>query len=113
MRRPHAFPAVVAALMLFVALGDHQYGYFTALRWVVTIAALATGYVAMKSTVPALAWLYVGVAVLFNPLVPVVLDRATWQPIDVLAGLVMAGGVAIQRRPAVTSPQQTPQPYRR
>lgn len=94
--RPHLIPALAAAVLLFVALGEHPYGYFTFLRWVTTIAALVFTWVAWERQHPVV-WLYVGIAVLFNPLAPVYLDRETWRPIDVAAAVCFLGSLALTR----------------
>ena len=81
--------------MLVVGTATLPIGYYTALRWVVTIAAILTAYVAFVSNRqpwPATAWGYVGVAILFNPLAPVYLSRGTWLPIDLVAAAVMIVG---------------------
>jgi hypothetical protein len=40
-----------------------------------------------KSVVP---WLAIGIALLFNPLIPVHLHKADWEPIDIAVGLCYA-----------------------
>ena len=48
-------------------------------------------------------WLYGFVALLFNPLVPVHLDKQTWQPIDIGTGvLFVIGGVLLRPGPIVS-----------
>jgi Family of unknown function (DUF6804) len=97
--RPHAIPAAAAALLLFVALGHHPYGYYTFLRWAVCIAAIVVAWVTWNSRLQWATWPFVGVAILFNPLAPVYLQRSTWRPIDVICGLVMLASLAIERTP--------------
>ena len=94
-----------AALLLFVALGQHPYGYYTFLRWAVSVAAIVVAWVAWHSTARWATWLFAGVAILFNPLVPVYLHRSTWRPIDIICGLAFLGATALERRVSVsTSP---------
>jgi hypothetical protein len=97
--RPHAIPAVAAAAMLIVALGQHPYGYYTFLRWSVTVAALVVAWVAWNSTAQWATWLFVGIAILFNPLAPVYLTRDQWRPIDIVAAVCFLGSLALQRKP--------------
>lgn len=100
-------PAVGAALLLFLALGQHPYGYYTFLRWVVCAAAIFVAWVAWHSAAQWAAWAFAGIAILFNPLAPVYLQRSTWRPIDVVGGFAFLGALAIERRmlarPAVPS----------
>ena len=101
--RPHAIPAVTAAALLLVALGQHPYGYYTFLRWAVTVAALVVAWAAFTGFQHWAGWLFVGIALLFNPLAPVYLDRATWRPIDIASAAAFMGGCAIVSRPLMAA----------
>lgn len=103
MTRPQLIPNLVAALMLLAALGDWPYGYYTALRWVVTIACLVTSWVAFKSRWPLLGWLFIGLAVLFNPLAIVGLTRDAWTPIDVATAAALLCGIVLTPEPEVSA----------
>lgn len=98
---------LVAAALLFWAIGDHPSGYYKALRWLVCAAgvyAVILNVAAKKIPSGDLndyspsgapfghastfwAWVLGIIAVLFNPIFPVHLDRATWQAYDATAGL--------------------------
>jgi Family of unknown function (DUF6804) len=101
--RPHVIPAVGAALLLFVALGQHPYGYYTFLRWATCIAAIFVAWVAWHSAAQWATWVFVGIAILFNPLAPVYLHRSTWRPIDIICALAFVGSLAIERRELLSS----------
>ncbi len=76
--------------MLVVAILPLPYGYYTFLRLVVTLAAAVTAYVDYQSSRSLSRRVIVMglVALLFNPVVTVALNRSTWLPIDLLtAGL--------------------------
>jgi hypothetical protein len=105
--RPHVIPAFGAALLLFVALGQHPYGYYTFLRWAVCIAATFVAWVAWHSAMQWATWAFVGVAILFNPLAPVYLHRSTWRPIDIICALAFLGSLAIEWRVAVLPDKPT------
>lgn len=93
--KPHAIPAVAAAVLLVVALGQHPYGYYTFLRWAVTIAALVVAWVAWRSPQQWATWPFVGTAVLFNPIAPVYLDRETWRPIDIICAIAFLASLVL------------------
>lgn len=101
--RPHLIPAVAAALLLFLALGQHPYGYYTFLRWAVCVAAVVVAWVAWRSKVQWVCWVFVAIAILFNPLAPVYLHRSTWRPIDVIGGLAFLGSIAIERHDLISA----------
>ena len=90
------------ALLLFWALAPHPYWFFDILRVLVTIstAVMASeawgdfelrdvyGSGILYANPRVWLWCFVGCAVLFNPLLPVRLDRASWMVLDAGAGLL-------------------------
>jgi uncharacterized membrane protein len=82
--------SIVAAGMLFVALFDGlPYGYFTLLRFVVFAVG---GYIAYRSYQKdgesLTLWLFGLIAILFNPIIPIHLERETWWVIDLVVGVI-------------------------
>ena len=86
--------------MLFGAIREWPYDYYTLLRFVVCGVAARDAYFAYQFTetasTPELrekhqrrAWGFGLMAALFNPFIPVHLDRDTWVVIDVGAALAM------------------------
>ena len=64
-------PSIAAAVMLVGALLNWPYGYYVFLRWVVCLKAVFCAFSAYTIKKTWLAWAFVLVAVLFNPLVPI------------------------------------------
>jgi uncharacterized membrane protein YccC len=87
-RRPHLIPAILAALMLFGALGRWPYGYYQLLRWVTCGAAVFVAFMAYNWKKLWATYLFVFIAVLFNPLIPIHLNRELWQMIDSICALL-------------------------
>lgn len=88
MSRRLVLPAVISALLLLVAPGDHPYGYYTFLRWAVFLSASLIAWGARESPRQYMTVLFAAVAILFNPFVPIELTRSIWAPIDLIcAGL--------------------------
>jgi Family of unknown function (DUF6804) len=94
-----ALPAVAAAILLIVALGHHPYGYYTFLRWAVTIAALAVASASWKSKSQWVAWPFVAIAILFNPIAPVYMSRQSWRPIDIICAIAFAASIKVETTP--------------
>lgn len=99
--RPHAIPSLAAAVLLLAAVGAHPYAYYTFLRWAVFLAAVIVAWVAWGSRLRAATWVFLGIAVLFNPVAPVYLDRSSWQLIDVTCAGLFALSLIITRESAV------------
>jgi hypothetical protein len=89
--RPHLIPALVAALMLFGALGQWSYGYYQLLRFVVCGAGVFVAYAAYVYQTMWATWLFGFIAVLFNPFIPIHLTREMWQPVDLICGAFFLG----------------------
>ncbi len=97
--RPHLIPALVAALMLFVAIADLPYGYYQMLRWAVSGVSVYIAYMAYRWGKVWATWVFGFVAALFNPLFPVHLTKDIWQPIDVVCGTLFAASPLFLREP--------------
>jgi len=80
---------VVTGALLFWALARHQYGYFVLLRWIVCAASAFCAYLSYSLKRVPWTWLFGLIALLFNPLAPIRLDRQTWTYLDAATGFVL------------------------
>ena len=94
---------IVASALLVWALAKHPYGYYTLLRFVVCCTASYGTFIAVRSKKVAWAWILGVVAVLFNPILPVHLERSTWAVIDVLVAKLLMFSVFIFRSVELTA----------
>lgn len=85
---------LIASAMLFVALTDLPYGYYTLLRIAVTVAAVWSAWAFCARVRTGWAVAFGVVALVFNPIIPVYLDRETWTVIDVGAGALFLVSLA-------------------
>ena len=76
---------VVAGLLIW-ALSKHPYNYYTLLRWIVCGSAGYFLCMAYEQRKAPWVWIFGGMAILFNPIIPVHLSKSTWAPIDVISG---------------------------
>jgi hypothetical protein len=97
--RPHAIPALIAAVMLFAAIGRWPYGYYQVMRWIVCGAAVFTAYQGYATRHLWAAWVFGFAAALFNPIASVHLSRHTWPVIDLAVGVLFLVGIALVRQP--------------
>lgn len=79
---------LLAIAVLLGAMGSHPYSYYQILRWVVCISAAYTAYLYIQHERTGLFWLFAAMAVLFNPIAPIYLDRDTWQLLDLGAAAI-------------------------
>jgi predicted lysophospholipase L1 biosynthesis ABC-type transport system permease subunit len=75
-----------AACFAFVAILDIPYGYYRLLRWVTCAVAIASAIQLHRSSRLSWVWALGGLAVLFNPIVPIHFERKIWMIFDGVAG---------------------------
>jgi len=78
------------AVALLIALAPLPYGYYTLLRIIVCGAAALIAYQHYEKEREVSFWvaLMAGVAILFNPIIPVHLNREIWAPIDIITAVI-------------------------
>ena len=93
--RPHIIPAIIAAIMLFLALAPWPYGYYQLLRIVVCGVSVYIAFVAHSRQKIWALWLFAFIALLFNPLIRIHLSREVWQPINVICAVLFAVSIFV------------------
>ena len=80
---------IIASAFLFIALFDGlPYGYFTLLRFVVFAVGAYLAYIVYEDNKQSLwIWAFGFIAVLFNPLIIIHLERSQWIVIDLIVGI--------------------------
>jgi hypothetical protein len=72
-----------------LALANLPIGYYTFLRIVITIGAVAVVITELKTGINFWVIAFGLIAVVFNPIIPVYLyDKALWAPIDIVAAIL-------------------------
>jgi hypothetical protein len=81
----------IPAALLVIATSHLPYGYYTFLRIVVCGFAGLVAFISWEDNTISRIWsvAFVMMAVLFNPFVPVYLNRATWFYLDIGAAIVI------------------------
>ena len=83
---------LLPAALLLVGLLPLPYGYYTFLRIVVCLCAAVAAYLAFKAhnRMDVFVAISVAVAIVFNPIIPVYLNKGLWGVIDVVAAIWFA-----------------------
>ena len=80
---------VISVVMLFLAIPSlFPDGYYQFLRWVVMATAIFILYLSYKLGKKAWLWLMVAITILFNPILPIYLDKETWVVIDFIVAIL-------------------------
>jgi hypothetical protein len=75
--------SLFAIVILLIATSNGLlYGYYTFLRWAICITSILVGYAAYR--LEKIGWVFIfgAVAILFNPIAPIYLNKDTWVIID-------------------------------
>ena len=86
---------VVAAVLLFDALGRHKYDYFTLLRWISCGVCAFTAFQAAGVKRFGWLWIFAISAIILNPVAPLHLKRETWNIVDTAAGVLLLVAIAV------------------
>jgi hypothetical protein len=93
--------SIIAIIMLLLAIPSEiwPYGYYILLRWVVTGAALFILWIAYELEKKTWLWIMGAIAILFNLIAPIYLDKGNWVVIDlIVAALFLISIFKIKRR---------------
>ena len=92
--------SVISILMLLLAiLSIWPYAYYQILKLVVTGTALFLLWTAYELEKKTWLWIMGTIAILFNPIAPIYLDKGTWVVIDIIvATLFLISIFKIKRR---------------
>ena len=86
------------AAMLLLCLAPMPYGYFMLVRFVMMVACgwLAYRYFTIHKTIAA--WVFITLAVLFQPIYKIVLGRVIWNVVDVVVAVFLIALYVLERR---------------
>lgn len=79
----------ITVAMLWIGVAPLPYGYYTLLRLVATIVFAWAAYVAYQGKHNFLPYVFGLLALLFNPIIVVHLEKTLWSAIDVAAGIFL------------------------
>lgn len=80
--------AIITGSMLLLALADWQYSYYEVLRVVVCAASVYLAYVLYEYKQIGWVCVFLAIAVLFNPIIPIYLQKSNWQLFDIIAAVI-------------------------
>ncbi|MDO8604587.1 MAG: hypothetical protein Q7K40_04325 [bacterium] len=82
--------SITAGIMLLLAIpAIWPYGYFQILRWIVAGVAVYNAYFAYELKKNEWVLIMIAVAILFNPIAPIFLQKETWVILDLVASVLM------------------------
>ena len=83
--------SIIAIVLLLLGIPTGwPYGYYIFLRWVITLSAVFIAYQAYKLEKDSWIYIFAGIAILFNPIAPIYLDKSVWVLIDMISSVLFA-----------------------
>lgn len=84
---------LIGSILLFWALDDHTYGYYSLLRFISFGVGIYLVYLSMSMKQISWAWIFGMIALIFNPLFPIRLERELWAYVDVISGIIFLASI--------------------
>jgi hypothetical protein len=82
---------IICSGLLLLSLADLPIGYYTFLRIIVSIGAIAVLISEYQNGLNFWILSFGIIAILFNPIIPIYLyDKSIWMPIDILVAIIFA-----------------------
>ncbi|MGI6340803.1 MAG: DUF6804 family protein [Minisyncoccales bacterium] len=78
----------IPIIMLLIAVGDLDYGYYQILRIVITIFAIIFIFLFKTLEQNVLMIIMIVIAILFNPIFPIYLDKDVWIILDFISSVL-------------------------
>lgn len=79
----------LTSILLLWALAPHRINYYLILRWIVSAVAIYQAYRYYKSYYFIPSAIFVLIAIIFNPILPLYFRSSTWHLIDVITAVIM------------------------
>jgi hypothetical protein len=94
-----------AAAFSFVGVLNMPYGYYTLLRLVVCVCSVVAGVALLERRLSRVALLAWGMAIVYNPIIRVSLDKDLWRVLNVASAvaLIVIAARLNEARPASSS----------
>ena len=86
---------ILSIFMLFGAIAEWSYGYYILLRWITCITSLLVAFQAFEKNIDWAKVVFIVIAILFNPLVPIYLSRSIWIPLDIITAVLFIYAIKI------------------
>jgi len=86
---------ILSIFMLFGAIAEWPYGYYTMLRWIACISSILVVLQAFEKNIDWVKVVFIVIAILFNPLAPIYLSRSTWIPLDIISAILFIFAIRI------------------
>lgn len=78
---------LVLSVLFFICLLDMPYGYFQLVRFVAMCGFAYLAFLSNKSGQQNVTFIYIALAILFQPFIKIALGRSLWNIVDMAVGI--------------------------
>jgi hypothetical protein len=78
---------IILAILLLLCLLDMPYGYYQFVRFAAMVGFAYLGYSAKEQNRKNELYLYIALAILFQPFIKIALGRTIWNIVDLVVGI--------------------------
>jgi len=78
---------VILAILFFLCLLDMPYGFYELVRFLALVGFVILAYKSNEQEDKTMVIIYIGLAILFQPIFKIALGRMLWNVVDVIVGL--------------------------
>lgn len=78
---------IVLAILFFICLADMPYGFYQFVRFVAMLGFAYLAYSANEQSNKNEVFIYIGLALLFQPFMKIALGRTIWNIVDLIVGV--------------------------
>lgn len=89
---------IVLAALFFLCLFDMPYGFYQLVRFVALVGFSILAYQSYENENKYLTITYIGLAILFQPLIKISLGREIWNIVDVIVGIGLIVSLFIRQK---------------
>ena len=93
MQKPEQLIKIMLAALMLMCLLDMSYGYYQLVRYISLIGFGILAYKANEEGRSTEMFIYISLAILFQPLFKISLGRDLWNVVDVVVGVGLIGNV--------------------
>jgi hypothetical protein len=90
------FIKLTLSILLLLCLLHLPYGYYQAVRFCALLGFALLAYFSFQNKQNTAAIIYIGLAVLFQPIFKIALGRNIWNVVDVIVALFMLSSIFIK-----------------
>ena len=89
---------ITVAVLLFLCLLNMPYGYYQFVRYVAMVSFAYLAYTSNEQNNKNEVFVYIALAILFQPFVKIALGREIWNLIDVIISIGLLASIFIKKK---------------